>query len=141
MRRLLAVFGPAILAFASTASAQYFQPPSPVDAARSAGRQIYMKHCAVCHAWRAGVPVAQGPTLVGVVGRPAASVPGFPYSDALKTSKIVWTEDNLKKWLADDTQMAPGTTMPNVSIADPVEQIYAVEFLKTLKAPRSATAP
>lgn len=99
---------------------------------RSAGRQIYMDHCAACHAWRSDSPSTQGPTLVGIVGRPAASVPGYPYSDALKKSGIVWTPDNLRKWLGDNAHMVPGTLMPHVSITDPAEQLYVIEFLKTL---------
>lgn len=125
----------AVFLSASAASAQFVRPWSPAAAARAAGRQIYMDHCAVCHAWNATVPVAQGPSLVGIVGRPAASLPGFPYSDALRKSGIVWTEDNLRKWLADNAHMVPGTLMPHVSISDPAEQFYVVEFLKTLKAP------
>jgi cytochrome c len=126
-----------LLLCAGAASAQSFRPWSPVVAARAAGKQIYMEHCSVCHAWNADVPVAQGPSLVGIVGRPAASQPGFPYSEALKKSGIVWTEDNLKKWLADNAHMVPGTLMPHVSISDPAEQVYVVEYLKTLKASNS----
>lgn len=122
------------LVFANAASAQVLVPFSWHKAAREAGKNIYMEHCAVCHAWNASIPVKMGPSLVGIVGRPAASQPGFPYSDALKKSGIVWTEDNLKKWLADNAHMVPGTLMPHVSITDPAEQIYLIEYLKTLKA-------
>jgi cytochrome c len=60
---------------------------------------------------------------------------GFPYSDALKKSGLVWTEDNLRKWIADSAHTVPNTLMPHVSISDPAEQIYLVAYLKTLKAP------
>ena len=80
---------------------------------------------------RPGVPYA--PNLVGVAGRPAGSVPGFPYSEALKKSGLVWTEDNLKKWLANNSKLVPNTLMPHVSISDPAEQIYIIAYLKSLK--------
>jgi cytochrome c len=52
----------------------------------------------------------------------------------LKKSGIVWTEENLRKWLADNAHMVPGTLMPHVSVTDPAEEIYLIEYLKTLKA-------
>jgi len=119
---------------ATAASAQSFQPWSPGAAMRAAGKQIYMEHCSVCHAWRAGLPVNMGPSLVGIVGRRAASQPAFPYSNALKKSGIIWTEDNLSKWLADNVHMVPGTLMPHVGINDPAERLYVVQYLKTLNA-------
>ncbi len=137
MKRLSVFVALTVLVFANVASAQVLVPFSWHEAARSAGKNIYMEHCAVCHAWSASIPVKMGPSLVGIVGRPAASQPGFPYSDALKKSGIVWTEDNLKKWIADNVHMVPGTLMPHVSISDPAEQVYLVEYLKTLKAPNS----
>jgi cytochrome c len=74
-----------------------------------------------------------GPSLDGIVGRRAGSAAGFPYSEALKNSGLVWTEDNLRKWIADSAQMIPNTLMPHVSISDPAEQIYLTAYLKTLK--------
>jgi cytochrome c len=135
MKPVLVLSAVAVLLSATAASAQTIRPWSPVVAMRSAGRQIYMEHCATCHAWNASVPVAQGPSLIGIVGRPAASEPGFPYSEALRKSGIVWTEDNLRKWLADNAHMVPGTLMPHVSISDPAEQVYVIQFLKSLKGP------
>ena len=82
-----------------------------------------------------GKPVF-GPSLKGVVGRPAGSLAGFPYySDALKKSGLVWTEDNLRKWIADNAHTVPNTLMPHVSISDPAEQIYLIAYLRILKAP------
>ena len=134
MKRLSVFVALTVLISANAVSAQaVLQPFSWKDAARSAGKNIYMEHCSVCHAWSASIPVKMGPSLVGILGRPAASQPGFPYSDGLKRSGIVWTEDNLKKWIADNVHMVPGTLMPHVSISDPAEQIYLIEYLKTLK--------
>jgi len=133
MNRLSVLAALTVFVCADAAPAQVLQPFSWRDAARSAGKTIYMEHCSVCHAWDASIPVKMGPSLVGIVGRPAASQPGFPYSDALKKSGIVWTEDNLRKWLADNAHMVPGTLMPHVSISDPAEQLYVIEYLKTLK--------
>jgi cytochrome c len=123
----------------ASAQAGFAQRPfspewSVLEAEQTAGRQVFRDHCASCHARKPNQRIAFGPNLKGVVGRKAASVPGFPYSEALKKSGLIWTEDNLKKWIADSATMVPGTLMAHVSISDPAEQIYLVSYLKTLKA-------
>lgn len=101
-----------------------------LQAEQAAGHQLFKDHCAPCHTR----PVSYGPSLNGIVGRRAGALP-FPYSDALKSSELVWTEDNLRKWIADSAKMIPNALMPHVSISDPAEQIYLIAYLKTLKAP------
>ena len=96
-----------------------------------AGQKVFADHCAVCHVQKVGARPL-GPSLRGVVGRPSASVAGFPYSDALKKSGLTWTEDNLRAWIADPSHTAPGTLMPHVSLSDPAEQLYVIAYLKTL---------
>lgn len=123
-----------IVATATAGFAQYFQSWSVLQAEQAAGRQVFNDHCATCHTQKPGARVF-GPSLKGVVDRPAGSVAGFPYSDALKKSGLVWTEDNLRKWIADSAHMVPNTLMPHVSISDPAEQIYLIAYLSILKAP------
>ncbi len=131
---LLAVGGVAIV---GTASAQYVPTFSLLRAEEAAGRKLFVDHCAACHAQNPGALIVFGPNLDGVVGRRAGSVAGFPYSNALKNSGLVWTEDNLRKWIADSAHMVPGTLMPHASITDPAEQIYLIAYLKTLKGSAS----
>lgn len=99
----------------------------------SGGGQIFTNYCGACHALKRGER-ALGQSLLGVPNRPAGSVPGFAYSDGLKKSGLVWTEDNLRKWVANSVALVPSTLMPHVSISDSAEQIYVVAFLRTLKA-------
>jgi cytochrome c len=124
-----------IVATATGGFAQYRMTPSwsLLEAEQTAGRQQFKDHCAACHTQKPG-PRVFGPSLEGVVGRPAGSVAGFPYSDALKKSGLVWTEENLRKWIADSAQTVPDTLMPHVSISDPAERIYLIAYLKRLKA-------
>jgi cytochrome c len=124
----------AVVFTATAGVAQLFRSWSIADAQRAAGQQLFHDHCMICHSPPAGAP-AFGPPLAGVLGRPAASVPGFPYSEALKKSGIVWTEDNLRKWIADNAKLVPGTRMAHVSLSDPAEQIYVVSYLETLTKP------
>ncbi|HZR73216.1 hypothetical protein [Bradyrhizobium sp.] len=47
----------------------------------------------------------------GIVGRAAGTVPGYNYSPALRNAKIIWTEQNLDKWLNNPQELIPGTKM------------------------------
>lgn len=96
----------------------------------AAGAEVF-KRCQACHSTDSSKN-AFGPSLIGVVGREAASLPRFAYSEALKKSGITWTEDNLRQWVADNTKLVPGTRMRHVSIADIAEQDYLIAYLKTL---------
>ena len=124
-----------IVAAATAGFAQH--PPAfgfdYLRAEQAAGQKLFDDHCAICHTLKRGQPFLFGPSLNGVVGRPAGSLAGFPYSDALKKSGLVWTEENLRKWIADSARTVPHTLMEHVSVSDPAEQIYVIEYLKTLK--------
>ena len=133
--RYLPVFILSAAGIIATATGGFAQGPwSLQKAEETAGRQVFNDHCAPCHTPKRDTRAALGPSLQGVVGRPAASAAGFPYSDALKKSGLVWTEDNLRKWIADTAHTVPNTLMPHVSISDPAEQIYLIAYLRTLKS-------
>lgn len=102
------------------------------EAMAKAGKIMFEHRCRSCHA---DDPAKQsyGPSLIGVVGRKAGSVDGFGYSEALKSSGLVWTEAALKAWMADNKSLMPGTRMRHVGITDADEQDFILAYLKTLK--------
>ncbi len=72
---------------------------------RQPGAKLFATTCAECHALdRSKV----GPPLAGVVGRPAGSVAGYPYSAALEHAKMIWNAGTLDRWLADPQALVPG---------------------------------
>ena len=87
--------------------------------------------CSGCHTITPGRQ-GSGPSLAGVWGRKAGSLPGYPFSDALKASNIVWEAKSLDTWLAGPIQMVPGTTMV-FGIPDPQARKAVVDYLRTLK--------
>jgi cytochrome c len=104
------------------------------EAMQVAGRNLFQEHCIFCHALKPGGRHF-GPSLYGIAGRTAGTDPGFPYSEALRKSGIVWTDENLRKWIAGTTNLVPSTLMPHTTVSDPAEQLYLVAYLKSLKAP------
>ena len=89
--------------------------------------------CQTCHNIAKGGGNGIGPNLFGVVGRKAASLPGFYYSAALKSSKITWTNDKLKAWVMAPAKLVPGTRMTFAGVSDPAKADDIVAYLDTLK--------
>lgn len=73
------------------------------------GEAVFEDRCSSCHVREGG---GQGPSLVGVVGRPAATASGVNFSKALQGSHLTWTAANLDRFLTNPTAMVPGTAMP-----------------------------
>lgn len=98
----------------------------------TAGRDSFLTHCSDCHSTRAGKN-GKGPSLAGIVGRRAGSVPGFEYTDANRNSTITWTPDVLQQYLANPRGYLPGTKMKFKGVSDANERTALVAFLGTLK--------
>lgn len=105
---------------------------SEAPAALASGAPADFAICTGCHAIDAGRN-GIGPSLRGVVGRKAGSLPGFAYSAALQNSGIVWTPERLDTWLSGPMTMVPGTKMSFGGYADPQQRQAVIAYLKTLR--------
>jgi cytochrome c len=102
------------------------------------GKTIFSQRCGICHAINSdpGAPVA-GPSMVGVIGRKAASVPGFAmYSAALKKYGVTWSAKTLDEFLIAPMTKVPGTVMP-MMLPDNKERADVVAYMTTLKATKA----
>jgi cytochrome c len=88
------------------------------------------RQCQTCHVKEIGVNKV-GPSLAGIVGRAAGSVPGFNYSAANKGSGITWSEQELYVYLENPKAKIPGTTMAFVGIKDSQKRADLIAYLKT----------
>ncbi|HEY7441207.1 MAG TPA: c-type cytochrome [Vicinamibacterales bacterium] len=88
--------------------------------------------CASCHASRAG-DLDVGPSLAGVVGRKAGSMPGYPYSQALTSSGIVWDARTLASLLHDPDGYVPGINMTLEPIADRTDVEALIAYMRQLR--------
>lgn len=106
---------------------------SPVWAAGDAARgQSVFNRCTACHAVTEQNKV--GPHLIGVIGRPAGSLPGARYSKALPAAGITWTEAELDAYLAAPAKRVPGTSMM-VGLPNEQDRADVIAYLKTLVKP------
>jgi len=98
------------------------------------GHALYQARCAACHSMDYN---GVGPAHRGVFARAAAQAKGFAYSDALKASHLVWTEEALDRWLTDPEKTAPGQRM-GVNVPDAKERADLIAYLKSASAAKSA---
>ncbi len=104
--------------------------PAAGDAA--AGKKVFNK-CKACH-FVDKEKNKVGPHLKGVVGRKAASVEGFKYSEAMKAKGaegLVWTEDNLKAYLAAPKKFVPGNKMAFAGLKKDKDIADVIAYLKS----------
>lgn len=97
------------------------------------GKSTFNTMCSVCHSvQKTGGPV-EGPNLLGLVGREAASQADFAkYSPALKSSNLIWSVETLDRFLVNPMAMVPGTLMPML-IRDDKTRADVIAYLATLK--------
>jgi cytochrome c len=98
----------------------------------AAGEKIFKTQCGICHAVAAGQNRI-GPTLFGVVGRPAGSVPGFNYTADHKKLGVTWDAATLDKYLTNPRAMVPDTSMVYAGLKDDAKRADLVAYLETLR--------
>lgn len=96
-----------------------------------AGKKQFAK-CGICHSIKEGENKI-GPSLYGVVGRQAHSLPGYQYSDAMMHHDVTWTEAELDAYLVDPRKVVAGTKMIFPGIKDDAQRKDVIAYLATLK--------
>jgi glucose/arabinose dehydrogenase/cytochrome c2 len=95
-----------------------------------AGRQYFRGQCLSCHSAEAGDGGgAQGPSLIGVFGRPAAAEQGFSYTPALRAAHLQWDAGNLERFLRQPGKLVPGTAMA-VAVTDSTALTNLIAYLQ-----------
>lgn len=122
-----------ILGALAASLALVWVPSAWAQADLAAGKIVFNQKCANCHTMSS--EPAHGPTgpnLIGVVGRTAGTIPGWDFSPALRDSKIVWTEENLNKWLTDPDAFVPGSAMP-MKVPIKFDREDVIGYIKSVK--------
>ncbi|RTZ44746.1 cytochrome c family protein [Candidimonas sp. SYP-B2681] len=101
------------------------------------GEAVYSR-CLACHALAYD---RTGPRHCGLFGRQAGTVPGFVYSEGMKSSKIIWDEKTLNAFLQNPMQTIPGTAMGYAGIPDAQERADLIAYLKKENASPDCAKP
>lgn len=120
-----------------------FQVSEDSDDPVDRGRVHFARKCSVCHTLKQDGKNRAGPTLHALFGRKIASLPGYPYSEALKKLDIVWTEETVSKLFElGPENFTPGSKMPLQKMSDKSQRDALIAYLKTTGAAQpNATAP
>lgn len=99
------------------------------------GGKLFKRMCGGCHQIGESARAFFGPQLNGIVGRAAASTTDYQYSDAMKSSGVVWTREKLAAYIEDPKAVVSGTRMIFWGISDQEKIDDLLAYLETFPAP------
>ncbi len=108
---------------------------SPLRADSARGERLFQR-CFACHSVVAGEDKLPGPSLRGVMGRRAGTLPGFRFSPALRAAGargLVWTRESLDAYLTDPERFIPGTEMGLPGLRESDDRRDVIDFLERRK--------
>lgn len=95
------------------------------------GEKVFRK-CKACHMVGEDAKNRVGPILNGIVGREAAAVEDFKYSDAMKAAAeegLVWTPEDLAAFLEKPKEFIDGTKMTFAGLRDEADRADVIAYL------------
>jgi len=122
------------------ASAEEGEAPTAATGTESdvRGAKLF-RRCAACHTVTLDGGNRAGPTLYGVFGRRAGAIADYNYSEALRESGLIWTEDTINQLfdLGPDS-FTPGSKMPLQRMPSAKDRQDLITYLKTITAVEGA---
>lgn len=97
------------------------------------GEDVFKK-CRACHLVGEGAKNAVGPMLNDVIGRKAAGIEGFNYSENMKqlgTKGTVWDDANLDNYLENPKKLVPAGKMAFPGLKEKQDRDDVIAYLKT----------
>jgi cytochrome c len=122
----------AISALVVAATAMITPAPGAAAGDPKAGEKVFRK-CATCHEVKAPKNKV-GPHLVGIFGRPAGTVEGFKYSDAMKNSNVVWDEETISAYVREPKAYIPDNRMIFPGLKKDEDVANLIAYLKEATA-------
>ncbi len=100
----------------------------------TAGESTF-RQCAACHKIEVGKN-GIGPSLHGVSGRKAGTVPGYNFSGPMKNSKLTWDDQTLADYLENPRKKVVGTKMTYAGLRKPQDRANVIAYIKKASAPK-----
>jgi cytochrome c len=110
-------------------------PAARADTSVEHGKTIFQHTCGNCHSPEIGVNKV-GPSLWHIVGRKIAVVPGYDYSETLRTRQTewqVWDAAALDVYLRNPREAVHGVRMYFKGLPDENERADVIAYLRTLR--------
>lgn len=136
--RTTSTMAAATAAFAITHALTIAQPAAAAEPDIAAGKSTFQMQCSACHSDKPGAN-GVGPSLAGLGGRKAGSLPGFSFTGALTHSGLTWDTATFNQFLTDPAKMVPGTSMAQ-TLNTPEERANVFAYLSSIKV-EAAAAP
>ncbi|MCS6922203.1 MAG: c-type cytochrome, partial [Elioraea sp.] len=94
------------------------------------GARVF-RACAACHTLKGDSANRAGPTLARLFGRRIATVPDYPYSEALRRMDIVWSRETVAAlFTLGPSAYTPGTKMPEQVVGSREDLEALLDFLE-----------
>jgi len=99
------------------------------------GERQFMRKCSICHALTPPPSRKAGPSLYGVFGRAAGTLPEYPYSPTLKNAEITWNADTIDALFdIGPDHYIQGSKMPMQRITQKTDRQDLITFLRRATA-------
>ena len=95
-----------------------------------AGRIGFLK-CRACHTLLPSEKNRVGPNLGQIFTRPAASAPGYDYSDTFDSGGYVWSDQSMSEFIEKPAEFAPKTKMIFAGEKDAQKRADLIAYLRT----------
>jgi cytochrome c len=105
-----------------------FGSPALAEGDAAAGEKVFKK-CKACHSLEEGKKKV-GPSLFGVMGKPAGAVDGFKYSKAMLASGLTWDDETLAKYLTKPKALVPKTKMSFAGLKKEADVANVIAYMK-----------
>jgi cytochrome c len=101
--------------------------------AQGSGAATFKSFCGACHNVDRPPHNGIGPSLAGIMGRKAGTLPGYNFSKPMKAYGQAWTAANMDAFLLAPSQLIPGTKMTLFGVKDPAKRAGLIAYLKAQK--------
>jgi cytochrome c len=125
----------ALVTLALCLGAGLFAGPANAQGDAEAGGKLFKRLCGGCHQIGEGARPFFGPQLNGIIGRTAGSTTDYQYSDAMKSSGIVWTREKLAAYIEDPKAVVSGTRMIFWGVSDQEKIDDLLAYIETFATP------
>lgn len=127
----IAVYGllTCLLASGFAAPASAADPVGDTEKLLKRGKIVFLR-CRSCHTTNDGGRHLTGPNLNGLLGAKAGVKEGYAFSEALKSSGVVWNEETLDAWLASPGKFVAGNRMVFAGLPRENDRQALIAYLK-----------